>query len=51
MHVYEVCPRKDKRGVDLISMRCHSVRSGTLGRIRSAMPSATRCTAADQIKL
>ena len=24
MHVYEIRPRKDKRGVDLIPMRCHS---------------------------
>ena len=28
MHLYQVRPRKDKRGVDLISDVCHSVRCG-----------------------
>ena len=28
MHVYEVRPRKDKRGIDLIPMCCHSVGCG-----------------------
>jgi len=52
MHVYEVRPRSDHRGVDLISdalpfgrLRCDG------GRMRSAMQSTTPSFAAAQIKL
>jgi len=30
--VYEIHPRKDHRGVNLISMRCHSVACGLASR-------------------
>ena len=33
-HVYEVPPRKDKRGIHLIPMRCHSVAYGKPNAIR-----------------
>jgi len=43
MHVYEIRPRKDKRGVDLISdAPPFGQLCGTPGRMQSAM----RCTAA-----
>ena len=42
-HVYEVRPRKDKRVVDLISMRCDSV---GCGMTRQITQSGTQCTAA-----
>jgi len=48
-HGYEVRPRKDKRGVDLISDVCHSVASGTPGQMQSAMQLDTPNTAADHI--
>jgi hypothetical protein len=44
----ELRPRKDKRGVDLISMRCHSVGCGTW---KSATQSATRNTTAAHMML
>ena len=39
-HVYEVHPRKDKRGVDLISDACHSVGCGMANRMLPVMLSA-----------
>jgi hypothetical protein len=50
MHVYEVRPRKDKRGVDLISdvLPCPSVACGMTRRI---MQSGTRSIAAVHIML
>jgi hypothetical protein len=39
MHVYEVRPRKEHRGVD--PMRSHSVGCGMTGRMQSAMQSVT----------
>lgn len=41
-HVYEVRPRSDKRGVDLISDALHLVACGTASQARSAIQSATR---------
>jgi hypothetical protein len=40
-HVYEVRPRRDKRGVDLIPMCCHSVGCATVSRKTAA--SAIAC--------
>ena len=34
-HVYELRPRKDRRGVDLIRMLCHSVDCGTVNQTQS----------------
>jgi hypothetical protein len=48
-HVYEVRSRKDKRGVDLISMRCHSVGSGTVIQTQLATQSDTPSIAAVHI--
>jgi hypothetical protein len=45
VHVYEIRPRKDHRGVDLIPMRCHSVACGTANQTQSV----TRRFAAGQI--
>jgi hypothetical protein len=39
MHVYEVCLRKDKRNVYLISGARHSVGCGTASRMQSATQS------------
>jgi hypothetical protein len=49
IHDYEVRPRNDNRGLDLISspMRCHSVVCGTL---KSRTQSDTQSFAADHIK-
>jgi hypothetical protein len=47
MHVYEIRPRKDHRGVTLIPLRCHSFASGTVNQTQSAMQSATLNIAAD----
>ncbi|PYI83581.1 MAG: hypothetical protein DMF09_11125 [Verrucomicrobia bacterium] len=41
MHAYEVRPRSDKRGVDLISLRCHSVGCGTASQMQSATQPVT----------
>jgi len=46
VHLYEVRPRKDPRGVDLISDRCHSVGCGMPGQTQSATQSDTRSIAA-----
>jgi hypothetical protein len=45
-HVYQVHPRKDKRGVDLISDVLPFVSSGMVSRKQSAAQSDTRCTTA-----
>jgi hypothetical protein len=47
-HLYEVRPRKDKRGVDLISDACHSV---GCGMTRAIMQSATQNFTADRTPL
>jgi hypothetical protein len=39
MHVYDVCPRNDKRGVDLISDTLHLDNFGMASRTQSAMQS------------
>ena len=44
---YEVHPRKDKRGVDLISDALLFGRLCTASQTQSATQSATRCTTAD----
>ena len=44
-HVYEVRPRRDKRGIDLISDALPLVGCGTLNRMQSAMQSGTRSIA------
>ena len=46
MHVYELRPRKDKRGVDLISDALTFGRCGTMARMRSATQSDRRSFAA-----
>jgi hypothetical protein len=46
MDVYEVRPRKDKRGVDLISDVLPFGRSGTADQMRPATQSVTRCITA-----
>jgi hypothetical protein len=46
MHIYEVRPRKDKRGVDLISDALPFGACGTLNRMQSAMHSGTPSFAA-----
>ena len=48
MHVYEVCPRKDKRGFDLISDQLPFGRAvvrhaGSCNRLRDAPQSITSC--------
>jgi hypothetical protein len=40
-HIYEVRPRKDHRGVDLISRRCHLVAFGMESQTQSATQSDT----------
>jgi len=49
MHVYEVRPRKDKRGVELIFDALPSVACGTVSRTQSAMQSGMQNFAADHI--
>jgi len=49
IHVYEVRPRRDHRGVDLISDVLRSGVYGMTGRMRSRMQSSTRCTTADHM--
>jgi hypothetical protein len=51
MHLYEVRPRKDHRGVDLISDALPFGRLWYAEPMRSAMQSAMRCTAAGHIAL
>jgi len=50
LHIYEIRPRKDHRGVNLNS---DALPFGQLyaGRMQSAMPSGTRCTAAIHMML
>ena len=48
MHVYEVHPRKDKRGADLISDVVPLV---GCGMTRQIMQPATLCTAVDHMML
>ncbi len=45
-HIYEVRPRKDHHGVDLISDGCRSVGSGMTDRTLPAMQSATPASTA-----
>jgi hypothetical protein len=47
----EIRPRKDKRGVDLISDAPHSVGSGMASQLQSATQSDTRSIAAVHITL
>jgi hypothetical protein len=41
MHVYEIRPRGDKHGVDLISDVLHSIACGTASERQSLMQSTT----------
>jgi hypothetical protein len=51
VHVYEVRPRKDHRGFDLISDALHSVGCGMVSQTPSATPLTTRSFAAARIAL
>jgi hypothetical protein len=51
MHVYEVRPRKDHRGVNLISDALPFGGCGTVSRMESAMQSTTRSLTAAHMML
>jgi hypothetical protein len=51
MHEYEIRPRSDKRGLDLISDACHLAACGTPGQTRSTMQSDTPNIGAAHIML
>jgi hypothetical protein len=48
-HIYEVRPRKDHRGVDLIPSRCLSVGCGMASQPQLAMQLATQSFSAAHI--
>ncbi len=49
MHVYEVRPRKDKRGVDLMSDALFFVGCGTVSQMQSVMQWTTRSSTAAHV--
>jgi len=51
LHIYEIRPRKDHRGVILNSDALPFGQLWYAGRMQSAMPSGTRCTAAIHMML
>ena len=42
IHIYEIRPRADKRGFDLMAMRSHTVRCGIAAQTQSGIQSVTR---------